>query len=92
VTNCDAPGDPPAGTYHREALEALWKSGAAGGFFSFVALRGEGGMRAHAGDLARFALERRRIQPLPAHVEIDPARFEADPDGALRVSFHAFSV
>ncbi len=92
VTAYDMPGEAPAGTYHREALEAAWKAGAIAMFASFGALRFEGGMRPHSDDLAAYARQRRPIQPVPAHVNVDRERFQADPEAALKASFHAFAV
>ncbi|MBM3267976.1 MAG: hypothetical protein FJZ01_10045 [Candidatus Sericytochromatia bacterium] len=92
VTGCEGRGQAPAASYHREALEAAWKSGARALFASFAALRSGGSVRPHADELSAWARERRPVQPVPEHVTLDEARFAADPAGALQASFRAFAV
>ncbi len=93
ATDLDPQGpEEPSATYYREALEALWRAGAAGAFASHARLRRQPDTRSHAADLAHFARDCRPLQPVPDGVRVDPEQFQADPTGALRALFHEFAV
>ena len=85
-------GEVPSATYHREAVEAIWRAGAAGAFASFSSLRREGRVVPQADELAALCTERRPLQPIAHRLDLDPEQFRTDPDSTLRASFHAFAV
>jgi hypothetical protein len=93
VTGFEPPaGEVPSATYHREAVEALWRAGAAGAFAALGALRRDGRVQPQADDLAAICKERRPLQPVAHRLDLDPEQFRTDPDATLRASFHAFAV